>query len=132
MSDTPAIPSDRETTPLTLTERLGVLVVRVVIPAWILAGCLLKFGSRDPSLMPKQFRSILHYFELDLKLSLAVLLVIEMFLMIRFARLGPSSLHTGRYHFELEAAAANQVQRLREAVTTPAPAKDAPTEPTAM
>ena len=30
----------------------------------------------------------------------SVLLVIEMYLMIRFARLGPSSLHTGRYHFE--------------------------------
>lgn len=28
------------------------------------------------------------------------LLAIEMFLMFRFARLGPSSLHTGRYHFE--------------------------------
>ena len=30
----------------------------------------------------------------------SVLLVIEMYLMIRFARLGPSSLHTGCYHFE--------------------------------
>ncbi len=30
----------------------------------------------------------------------SVLLVIEMYLMIRFARLGPSSLHSGRYHFE--------------------------------
>lgn len=30
----------------------------------------------------------------------SVLLVIEMYLMIRFAKQGPSSLHTGRYHFE--------------------------------
>ena len=29
-----------------------------------------------------------------------VLLIIEMFLMFRFARLGPSSLKTGKYHFE--------------------------------
>ena len=29
-----------------------------------------------------------------------VLLVIEMYLMIKFSRLGPSSLHTGKYHFE--------------------------------
>ncbi len=29
-----------------------------------------------------------------------VLLVIEVYLMLKFARLGPSSLHTGRYHFE--------------------------------
>ncbi len=29
-----------------------------------------------------------------------MLLVVEMYLMFKFARLGPSSLHTGRYHFE--------------------------------
>ncbi|MDI1301357.1 MAG: cytochrome ubiquinol oxidase subunit I [bacterium] len=34
------------------------------------------------------------------------LLVAEMYLMIRFARQGPSSLHTGRYHFEKNAAQA--------------------------
>lgn len=31
-----------------------------------------------------------------------VLFIIEMYLMIKFARLGPSSLHTGRYHHERE------------------------------
>ena len=31
-----------------------------------------------------------------------VLLVIELFLMVKYVRLGPSSLHTGRYHFEKE------------------------------
>lgn len=43
----------------------------------------------------------------DLYMSLAgfigfytLLLIAEMYLMIRFARLGPSSLHTGRYHWE--------------------------------
>ena len=30
----------------------------------------------------------------------AILFSIEMWLMIRFAKMGPSSLHTGRYHFE--------------------------------
>ncbi|KPZ69978.1 Cytochrome bd ubiquinol oxidase subunit 1 [Shewanella sp. P1-14-1] len=30
----------------------------------------------------------------------SILLVIELFLMFKFARLGPSSLKTGRYHFE--------------------------------
>lgn len=35
----------------------------------------------------------------------SLLLVVEMYLMIRFARLGPSSLHTGRYHFERHANA---------------------------
>ncbi|MCO7557878.1 cytochrome ubiquinol oxidase subunit I [Metapseudomonas otitidis] len=36
----------------------------------------------------------------------SLLLVVEMYLMIRFARLGPSSLHTGRYHFEQQPATA--------------------------
>ena len=35
----------------------------------------------------------------------SLLLVVEMYLMIKFARLGPSSLHSGRYHFEREVAA---------------------------
>lgn len=30
------------------------------------------------------------------------LLIIEMYLMFKFARLGPSSLHTGKYHFETQ------------------------------
>ena len=34
-----------------------------------------------------------------------VLLVIEVYLMVKFARQGPSSLHTGRYHYEQGAAA---------------------------
>ena len=34
-----------------------------------------------------------------------VLLIIEMWLMIHFARKGPSSLHTGRYHYETAATA---------------------------
>ena len=35
-----------------------------------------------------------------LALFYTVLLIIEMYLMIKFSRLGPSSLHTGKYHFE--------------------------------
>ena len=34
-----------------------------------------------------------------------VFLVVEMYLMTKFVRLGPSSLHTGRYHFEKEKVA---------------------------
>ena len=43
----------------------------------------------------------------DLYFSLAgfmgfytLLLVVELYLMFKYARLGPSSLHTGKYHFE--------------------------------
>ncbi|MDI4656372.1 cytochrome ubiquinol oxidase subunit I [Xanthobacter autotrophicus] len=38
----------------------------------------------------------------------SILLVIEIFLMFRFARQGPSALHTGRYHHEQPAALAQQ------------------------
>ncbi|MFA6178178.1 MAG: cytochrome ubiquinol oxidase subunit I [Candidatus Methylopumilus sp.] len=48
----------------------------------------------------------------DLYFSLAgfigfytLLLIIELFLMFKYARLGPSSLHTGKYHFEKIASA---------------------------
>ena len=46
--------------------------------------------------------------EWDLYISLSgfialytLFLVIEMFLMLKFIKLGPSSLHKGRYHFEI-------------------------------
>jgi len=51
----------------------------------------------------------------DLYFSLAgflgfytLLLIVELFLMFRYARLGPSSLHTGRYHFEKNQSSTNQ------------------------
>lgn len=43
------------------------------------------------------------------------LLVVELYLMFKYARLGPSSLHSGRYHFETRAAA----QTLRPAPAQP-------------
>ena len=39
---------------------------------------------------------------IGLILLYTVFLIAEMYLMIKFVRLGPSSLHTGRYHFEQE------------------------------
>jgi cytochrome d ubiquinol oxidase subunit I len=40
----------------------------------------------------------------------SVLLAIEMYLMFHFARLGPSSLHTGRYHHEQDAPMTARLQ----------------------
>ncbi|MGB8665838.1 MAG: hypothetical protein WCD24_13965, partial [Serratia inhibens] len=37
-------------------------------------------------------------------------LVAEMYLMFKFARLGPSSLKTGRYHFEQPTAAVQEAR----------------------
>lgn len=63
----------------------------------------------------------------DLYLSLAgfiglytLLLIAEMYLMFRFARLGPSSLHTGRYHFEQQASAGAALHQPAQAVKDPA------------
>lgn len=44
-----------------------------------------------------------------------VFLIAELYLMIKFARLGPSSLKTGRYHFETTDAPQNVVSRQVEA-----------------
>ncbi len=52
----------------------------------------------------------------------SLLLVVEMYLMIRFARLGPSSLHTGRYHFEQTAEPAPLNEHIPAAKPAPAPA----------
>jgi len=63
----------------------------------------------------------------DLMISLSgfilfytLLFIIEIFLMFKFARLGPSSLHTGRYHHEIKQAPA--------AGMTPASAPHKPTD----
>ncbi|MCH2152697.1 MAG: hypothetical protein MK089_05090 [Phycisphaerales bacterium] len=58
-------------------EMFGTLLVRVIVPAWILAGVLFKFASRDPSLLPKQFRAIVTGAGVDLKMGLAMILAIE-------------------------------------------------------
>ena len=58
------------------------------------------------------FLSVSSLTELDLYLSLAgyislytLFLAIEMFLMLKFIKQGPSSLHKGRYHFEIATGA---------------------------
>ena len=58
------------------------------------------------------FLSVSSLTELDLYLSLAgyislytLFLAIELFLMIKFIKQGPSSLHKGRYHFEIATGA---------------------------
>ena len=48
-----------------------------------------------------------------------VLLCVEMFLMVKFARLGPSSLGLGRYHFERGAPAAAPAEHVRVASLQP-------------
>ncbi len=80
-----------------LAAEFGWIVAEVGRQPWTIAGILptsLSASSLQPS---------------DLYLSLAgfvvfytALFIIEIMLMFKYARLGPSSLHTGRYHHELE------------------------------
>ncbi|RUQ31852.1 MAG: cytochrome bd-I ubiquinol oxidase subunit CydA [Candidatus Competibacteraceae bacterium] len=49
----------------------------------------------------------------------SALLIVELFLMIKYARLGPSSLGTGRYHFEGGAALTAQPAAPHSATTQP-------------
>lgn len=69
--------ASREPTTNTSLGIFGLVLIRIVVPVWILAGALFKFASRDPALLPKQFRALLHGIGLDLKISLAILLGIE-------------------------------------------------------
>ncbi|MCL2918326.1 cytochrome ubiquinol oxidase subunit I [Shewanella litorisediminis] len=62
---------------------------------WTISEVLPTFMSAS-SLNP----SDLWFSIISITLFYSVLLVIELFLMFKYARLGPSSLKTGRYHFE--------------------------------
>ena len=62
---------------------------------WTIGGVLpthLSVSSLEPSDLYMSIAGFVLFYTL--------LLIVEMFLMIRFAKQGPSCLHTGRYHFE--------------------------------
>ena len=84
-----------------MAAELGWFVAEYGRQPWTISGVLPTFLSTSSGLT----RS-------DLILSLAgfigfytLLLVVELYLMIKYARLGPSSLGQGRYHFETPAQA---------------------------
>jgi cytochrome d ubiquinol oxidase subunit I len=82
-----------------IAAELGWIVAEVGRQPWTIAGILPTHLSAS-NLAPS-----------DLYLSIAgfvvfytVLFVVEIMLMFKYARRGPSSLHTGRYHYEIEDA----------------------------
>lgn len=78
-----------------IASELGWFVSEYGRQPWTISGVLPTFLSAS-SLEPGQV-----YFSLaGLLLFYTLLLVVELFLMFKYARLGPSSLHTGRYYFE--------------------------------
>lgn len=78
-----------------IAAEAGWIVAEVGRQPWTISGILpthLSVSSLSFGTVLNSLTAIIIFYSL--------LFIIEMYLMIRFARLGPSSLHTGRYHFE--------------------------------
>ena len=78
-----------------IAAEFGWIVAEVGRQPWTISGILpthLSVSSLSFDTVFNSLTAIIIFYTL--------LFIIEMYLMIRFARLGPSSLHTGRYHFE--------------------------------
>jgi cytochrome d ubiquinol oxidase subunit I len=78
---------------------LGWLVAEYGRQPWTIGGILPTFVSSSTLGMGDIIGSLAALVALY-----TVFLVVEVYLMLKFVRLGPSSLHTGRYHFEQETA----------------------------
>ncbi len=76
---------------------LGWLVAEYGRQPWTIGGILPTFVSSSTLGMGDIIGSLAALVALY-----TVFLVVEVYLMLKFVRLGPSSLHTGRYHFEQE------------------------------
>jgi cytochrome d ubiquinol oxidase subunit I len=83
-----------------VAAELGWIVAEYGRQPWTIAGILpthLSASNLQPSSLYFSLAGFIGFYTL--------LLVIEMGLMIKYTRMGPSSLHTGRYHFETKEAA---------------------------
>jgi cytochrome d ubiquinol oxidase subunit I len=80
-----------------IASELGWVVAEYGRQPWTIANILPTHLSTS-SLSSEQLYSSITGFVV----MYTALLVIEMFLMIKYIRLGPSSLHTGNYHFEAQ------------------------------
>jgi cytochrome d ubiquinol oxidase subunit I len=78
-----------------IASELGWVVAEYGRQPWTIAGILPTYLSASSVDVGQLYFSLAGLF-----VFYTVLLVIELFLMTKYVRLGPSSLHTGRYHFE--------------------------------
>ena len=83
-----------------IAAELGWFVAEYGRQPWTIGEVLPTFMSSSTLGMGDIIGSII-----ALTVIYTVLLAIEVFLMVKFIRIGPSSLHTGRYHFEESATA---------------------------
>ncbi len=82
-----------------IAAELGWFVSEYGRQPWTIGEVLPTFLSSSTLSMGDIIGSII-----GITLIYTVLLAVEVFLMVKFIRIGPSSLHTGRYHFEDAAA----------------------------
>jgi len=82
-----------------IAAELGWFVAEYGRQPWTIGEVLPTFLSASSLSMADVIGSLI-----GLVVFYTVLLAVELFLMVKFIRLGPSSLHTGRYHFEQAAA----------------------------
>jgi cytochrome bd ubiquinol oxidase subunit I len=80
-----------------IANELGWVVAEYGRQPWTIANILPTHLSVSSVDVGQLYLSLAGFF-----IFYTVLLIIEFFLMIKYVRLGPSSLHTGRYHFEQE------------------------------
>jgi cytochrome d ubiquinol oxidase subunit I len=80
-----------------IANELGWVVAEYGRQPWTIAGILPTHLSASSIDVGQLYLSLVGFF-----VFYTVLLIIELFLMTKYVRLGPSSLHTGRYHFEQE------------------------------
>jgi cytochrome d ubiquinol oxidase subunit I len=81
-----------------IAAELGWVVAEYGRQPWTIAGILPTHLSASTLQVGNLYFSLAGFI-----LFYTFLLVVEMFLMVKYARRGPSSLHTGKYHWELEA-----------------------------
>lgn len=84
-----------------LAAEFGWVVAEVGRQPWTIAGILPTHLSASSLTTTDLYLSLAGFI-----LFYTALFVIEITLMFKYARLGPSSLHTGRYHHEQQAAPA--------------------------
>ena len=78
-----------------IASEMGWFVAEYGRQPWSIAGVLPTYLSASSRTVTDLYLSIAGF-----TLFYGIFAIIEVWLMLKFARLGPSSLHTGRYHFE--------------------------------
>lgn len=76
-SETNQDPAPRPCDQFKITGTIGIILVRIVIPLWVLSGALFKITERSPSLLPKNFMVQVEALGIDLYWALALLIAFE-------------------------------------------------------